>query len=150
VVQKLPCLTQLPISDLNEIVICQGAPQSSAPNRLVLLEHNNDTVLSFSSSDAAADAMNAILECQLYSLSLFPEKPTSPRWMQKYATQSFLLQVRCALTFVCDWKIFGCELNFCLSSSTTFCLQVWPLENFWKNHILEKVLLWIFQTIRPA
>jgi len=93
--KKLPCLTQLPNSDLNEIVICQAAPQSSAPNRLVLLEHNNDTILSFLSSDAASDAMNAILECQLLSLSLFPEKQTSPTWQQKYATQSFLLQVRC-------------------------------------------------------
>ena len=102
--QKMPCKllfvalfiyvsVTLFISHLNEIIICQAAPQSSAPNRLVLLEHNNDTVLSFASSEAAAVAMDAILQNQLLALSLCEENPASPRWRQMYAVKSFSLQV---------------------------------------------------------
>jgi hypothetical protein len=85
---------------LNEIIICQAAPEASAPNRLVILEHNNDTVLSFATSDAAADAKNAILTCQFLSLSLSEDNQSSPRWRQLYATKSFLLQV----SFVICWS----------------------------------------------
>ena len=82
---------------LNTIVICRAAPQSSAPHRLVMLEHNNDTVLSFPTAEAASEAMDAILECQLFALSCSPENLASPRWQSEYAIKSFMLQVSCGL-----------------------------------------------------
>lgn len=83
---------------LNTIIVCRTAPQASAPNKLVMFEYNNDTVLSFSSAEAASAAMNAILECQLLSLSSSAENLSTPRWQSEYAIKSFMLQVRC-----CFW-----------------------------------------------
>jgi hypothetical protein len=76
-----------------------------------MLEHNNDTVLSFPTADAASEALNAILECQLLSLSSSAEILASPRWQSEYAVKSFLLQVRCGCGVwraVCvDWHLIG-------------------------------------------
>ena len=80
---------------LNNIIICRATPQSSAPNRLVMLEHNNDTVLSFPTAEAASEAMDAILECQLFALNSTPENLASSRWQSEYAIKSFMLQVSC-------------------------------------------------------
>jgi hypothetical protein len=60
-----------------------------------MLEHNNDTVLSFPTAEAASEAMEAILECQLFALSSSAENVSSPRWQSEYAIKSFMLQVRC-------------------------------------------------------
>jgi hypothetical protein len=88
---------------LNNIIICRAAPQSSAPHRLVMLEHNNDTVLSFPTAEAASEALDAILECQLFALSCAPENVSSPRWQSEYATKSFMLQVICVF-----WRKLRC------------------------------------------